>query len=297
MQIELSQLYNYYFEISDIFVVKQMSDKKTSTDMSKYPRSTDALLLFESGTAICYQKNCEPLFVPQGSLVYMPKGSRYLWENSLSEEEGKQERTLFEFTLKLKNLKKSQDEKSAITPEITNESIHFADKVTVISTEHTSFYKEFFSSLNDAFSSNEQSPLSIYSIAYEIFRTLSGNCRQKHLTGQNAEIIEAGIKHMENSENYKISIKEIADMCGVSVCYFEKLFKANFGITPTEYINSHRMYKIKKYLREDQLTLSEIAELFDFCDSGYLCRFFKKKTGMTPKEYKRLCNIQNILFS
>lgn len=56
MQIELSQLYNYYFEISDIFVVKQMSDKKTSTDMSQFPRSTDALLLFESGTAICYQK-------------------------------------------------------------------------------------------------------------------------------------------------------------------------------------------------------------------------------------------------
>lgn len=36
------------------------------------------------------------------------------------------------------------------------------------------------------------------------------------------------------------------------------------------------------------MTLEEIAEKNGYCDSGYLCRFFRKETGMTPKEYRKL---------
>lgn len=37
------------------------------------------------------------------------------------------------------------------------------------------------------------------------------------------------------------------------------------------------------YLQTLEITLEEIAEQIGFCDSGYLCRFFKQKTEMTPK--------------
>ena len=42
------------------------------------------------------------------------------------------------------------------------------------------------------------------------------------------------------------------------------------------------------YLQNTELTLDEICEKIGYCDSGYLCRIFKKKTGMSPKEYRRL---------
>lgn len=42
------------------------------------------------------------------------------------------------------------------------------------------------------------------------------------------------------------------------------------------------------YLQTLEITLEEIAEQIGFCDSGYLCRFFKQKTGMTPKQYRKI---------
>ena len=77
-------------------------------------------------------------------------------------------------------------------------------------------------------------------------------------------------------------------MCNVSEGYFERIFKEQTGVSPTEYINSIRLFHIKTLLKDMNLTLEAIAESLGFCDSGYLCRLFKSKTGMTPSEYRKL---------
>ena len=188
MIIDFSVLDNYYFEISDIFVVKQISYEKTSTDMSKYPRSTDALMIFEKGTAICYQEGSKPLFVPQGAVVYMPKNSRYIWESSLSEEDGMQERILFEFTLFHRNIFKDETEKHAITPVTTKETMHFSKKVKIVSTKHTALYKKLFSDLLAAFNSKTSSPLTLYCGAYEIFKVLNQNNKHSSYNNKNLSL-------------------------------------------------------------------------------------------------------------
>ena len=84
------------------------------------------------------------------------------------------------------------------------------------------------------------------------------------------------------------SIAEISAMCGVSIGYFERIFKARYGITPMEFLNEQKIFFIKELLRDKNNSLEEIAEKTGYCDSGYLCRIFKKKTGMTPGEYRKL---------
>ena len=42
----------------------------------------------------------------------------------------------------------------------------------------------------------------------------------------------------------------------------------------------------KVLLNEPCLSVTEIAELLNFADQSYLSRFFKKNTGMSPKEFR-----------
>ena len=49
--------------------------------------------------------------------------------------------------------------------------------------------------------------------------------------------------------------------------------------------NGHTVKIIDRTIKTTNIK-KEIAEKTKCCDSGYLCRIFKKKTGMTPGEYK-----------
>lgn len=56
--------------------------------------------------------------------------------------------------------------------------------------------------------------------------------------------------------------------------------------TPKEIIDEQLTAEIKAQLNNPNLSLMEIAEICNFPDSSYLSRFFKKNTGLTPKEYR-----------
>lgn len=58
------------------------------------------------------------------------------------------------------------------------------------------------------------------------------------------------------------------------------------GKTPKELIDEQLTAEIKVQLNDPNLSIAEIATKCQFPDSSYLCRFFKKNTGMTPKEFR-----------
>ena len=286
MKIEYSELSQIFFSISELFSVRQEIVGKTSFTMEK-PRHTDAFLLFTDCTGICYQEGETPFYIPQGSLVYMPKDSRYMWETSPLSDNEVGERLLFEFVLNNAEIKRSNDEKQSFSFfGSCGERIYFSDKVEIVSTDHKELYRKLFNDLILAFSKQDSAPLDVYLSAYEIFKTVADDKSKK--SSADTRIISKGIKYMEENVIPYKSIAEISAMCGVSVGLFEKLFKAHYGVTPMEFLNAQKIFFIKELLRDKNNSLEEIAEKTGYCDSGYLCRIFKKKTGMTPGEYRKL---------
>lgn len=63
-------------------------------------------------------------------------------------------------------------------------------------------------------------------------------------------------------------------------------FKKDMGITLKKYVDLKLLEKIQEKLIYSNMTLREIAYLFSFSDEFYLSRFFKKYTGISPKQYK-----------
>lgn len=286
MNLKFSELGSTFFTISNLFPVRQIRSGNTKFTMHN-PRHTDALLLFSGCTGICYQPGVSPLYIPQGALVYMPKNSRYMWEDTPTQPNGFYEKLLFEFTLNAAEISRQNNEKRDYCVSPFGERIAFSERVEIVTTGHKELYEGLFSQLIASFNSTGASVLEVYCCAYEIFKVVSKDCgSRENISG--LDTISKGIRYIEEFPFAETSIKEIADMCGVCVGYFEKIFKKYAGTSPSEYRSARRIFYIKRLLQNHRLTLDEIAEKLNYCDSGYLCRIFKKKTDMTPREYRNL---------
>lgn len=78
-----------------------------------------------------------------------------------------------------------------------------------------------------------------------------------------------------------------AGRLGISPRYLNDIVARYFdGRTPKQLIDGQLTAEIKVQLDNPLLTVSEIAEYFNFPDHTSMSRFFRRNTGMTPKEYR-----------
>ncbi len=90
-------------------------------------------------------------------------------------------------------------------------------------------------------------------------------------------------------ENFSMPIirSEIAQKLHVNVVYLSKLFKKHTGKTLMTYLFEVRMKKAVELVRED-MTISEICSRIGYGDERSFRRAFKKYTGYSVREYKRI---------
>ena len=90
--------------------------------------------------------------------------------------------------------------------------------------------------------------------------------------------------HLESS----ISIKDLAQVTQInSDHYFCRLFKQSTGITPYQYVIGQRIEKAKQLLKQNDLSLVEIAMMCGFSSQSSFNRTFRKLVGTTPKNYRQ----------
>lgn len=91
------------------------------------------------------------------------------------------------------------------------------------------------------------------------------------------------------NEHYteKITLDDICFLFGTNKTSLCHKFKNEYGITVLNYINKLKINDAKIYIREQNLSVTEISELLGFSSIHYFCRLFKKHTGLSPKEYSK----------
>jgi len=89
-------------------------------------------------------------------------------------------------------------------------------------------------------------------------------------------------------ENYhrKISLKEIADVSGLSAPYFSTIFKEEMGENLSTYLNRLRVEKASSMLRETELPINGISAACGFEDQSWFSKIFKHYTGYSPCQYR-----------
>lgn len=96
------------------------------------------------------------------------------------------------------------------------------------------------------------------------------------------------IEYVQNNyQNPDLNISITALHFGITPSYLSALFKEQTGLNLLEYINHTRVEQAKKLL-EEGCSLTEVCEKTGFRSSGALIRVFKKITGITPGQMKKM---------
>ena len=85
-----------------------------------------------------------------------------------------------------------------------------------------------------------------------------------------------------------LTLKDMAQVVGLSTSHLTKLFKQSRGISLYQYVICCRIEKAKQLLKHCHLAIAEIANQVGFADQSHLTRHFKRHVGITPKAFRQL---------
>ena len=68
------------------------------------------------------------------------------------------------------------------------------------------------------------------------------------------------------------------------------------GLTFSDLVNEMRIVKMMDLLMYTDMTLNELAEMTGFVDASHVLKVFSARTGVTPKEYRKIYAGTNNLF-
>lgn len=86
--------------------------------------------------------------------------------------------------------------------------------------------------------------------------------------------------------NERERLTEEMKRLGVSASHLAVIFKQQYGMAPSQYLNKIRIDYAQKMLAKTNIPIIDIASDTGFSSLSAFYRFFKKQTETTPKEYR-----------
>lgn len=96
------------------------------------------------------------------------------------------------------------------------------------------------------------------------------------------------LDYIEQNYAEPLSLKEVAKHFHFNPSYLSSWFSAHSGEGFVEYVNKIRIHKAAEMLRTGSGSIAEIGAKVGFPDHSYFCKVFKKFTGRSPSEYRRM---------
>lgn len=123
--------------------------------------------------------------------------------------------------------------------------------------------------------------MEIYDKSYRFFgrRQIEGGSRQDDLF----------MKFLALLHEVSASKREVtfyADKLCISTKYLTTICRKVSGKSAKVIIDSFALLEIKVLLQSTKLNIQEISDRMGFPDQSYMGRYFKRHTGMSPKEYR-----------
>jgi len=98
--------------------------------------------------------------------------------------------------------------------------------------------------------------------------------------------LHPAVSYMQQHYGDKISEEAMAELCGMRTFRFSRTFKKAFGFTFQEHLQKIRLDEAQRLLQTPNISILEIALTVGFHDQSYFARVFKKRIGLTPKQYR-----------
>ncbi len=119
---------------------------------------------------------------------------------------------------------------------------------------------------------------------------------------ENPGILEADLKYRKQYESLleyveqhgdaRMTVGILAEMSRMRQDVFSRKFTREMGLAPKDFIVRTLVRKASLLLGGSGLLVKEAADRLHFSSEYYFSRFFRRYTGMSPREFRRLNNIE-----
>lgn len=107
------------------------------------------------------------------------------------------------------------------------------------------------------------------------------------LENEHTEKLKLVLEYIGEHYMEELTISQLARLCFFSEYHFMRFFKKYTGISCLEYIKNLRLEKAASALAGKEQSVLEVCLSCGFSNLSYFYREFKKKYGMTPKQFIR----------
>ena len=83
----------------------------------------------------------------------------------------------------------------------------------------------------------------------------------------------------------------MAEFCGFSCSHFMRWFKKMTGVSFTAYVNERKLAAAAEKLRQTEDKILAVSQETGFLNLSNFNRQFKKRYGVTPREYREMIGI------
>ena len=164
-------------------------------------------------------------------------------------------------------------------------------KCMVFRTENPAFAESLFVKLLSTYKSGAPNA-DLLSVLYSIYGVVIKSQSHVYVEKTKRLTVEEAKRRIDTSYmDLELSVSSLARQADMSEVYFRKLFKAELGQSPIQYILSVMLGKARELMRYPFLSLEECAMQSGFASQQYFCKLFKKHVGMTPACYRKSLKI------
>ena len=103
--------------------------------------------------------------------------------------------------------------------------------------------------------------------------------KERSITSQFFVLVESHFKENRKVEDY-------AEKIGISSKHLAHVIKNTTGKHPSEWMGNYVLLEAKRLLRSTDYSIQDISYDLSFATPSHFGKFFKNKTGMTPKEFR-----------
>ena len=103
----------------------------------------------------------------------------------------------------------------------------------------------------------------------------------------NLQVQKNMLDFIETHYDEQITLDDIAFAGSVSRSQCSKIFKEFTNQSPINYLNSYRLEKSRDYLRNSDMSISEISRACGFSEQSYFNRLFLREFACKPLEYRK----------
>jgi AraC-like DNA-binding protein len=104
---------------------------------------------------------------------------------------------------------------------------------------------------------------------------------------QRSGVVERFMELVQEHYREERLIGFYADKLCITPKYLSKLVKDNTGRSAGEWIENHVILEARAMLQSSDMTIQQIAASLNFPNQSFFGKYFKRATGLSPKQYRR----------